>query len=201
MAKCHDTIHSILGKTLHFALLSACFRHRLAQRDIKPPQSAQLAATDEQIVVRQEIDHHRLIVLTHAVKLNTLIIVNMKVLALSSCKHCLVLHKTDIPNLVLGLKLTKQVLLLPVKKGEVAFATSKDQVFAIFGCVDGVGAEVCELEIENVVGVLHRQDLLQVVLCYFERPFALMLRLDEASRLSVEKLVVLLKPRTRLILQ
>ena len=61
---------------------------------------------------------------THAVNLDALIVVNVQVPVLCCCEHGVILQEAYVADLLLGLELHHEVLPLPVKHREVAFLAS-----------------------------------------------------------------------------
>jgi hypothetical protein len=79
----------------------------LAHGDVKPPDRAQFAASDKQKVIREVVKFDWLIMISHTVQLNALVVVDVQVLALSSSEHSLILHEANISHFVFWLKLTQ----------------------------------------------------------------------------------------------
>ena len=68
---------------------------------------------------------------SHAVQLDALMIVDMQVLSLCNSEHVMVLQEADVTHLVTSLKLHNKVLVFPFKHCKVAFASTKQYMLAI----------------------------------------------------------------------
>lgn len=74
---------------------------------------------------------------THAVQLDTLAIVDVHVLVLSNSEHRVILKETDIPYLVLGVELHDKVFIFPFQHGQVTFLAPNEDMLAIFRDIKG----------------------------------------------------------------
>lgn len=68
---------------------------------------------------------------SHAVQLDALMIVNVKVLCLGNREHMIVLQEANVSHFVTGLELHDKVLVFPFKHGEVTFTPAKKYMLAI----------------------------------------------------------------------
>ena len=91
MASEHDSIHPVLPHAGWRSPFSFSFCHNLAHRDIEPLEVTPLVTRHQQEVEWQKVHDQRLCMITHAVQLNSLMIVDVQVLALSNGKHVVVL--------------------------------------------------------------------------------------------------------------
>ena len=70
---------------------------------------------------------------SHAMKFDALIVIDVEILGLSNGEHSVVLEEADISDLVLGLELHDKVFMFPFKHGKVSFFTTEKDVLAISG--------------------------------------------------------------------
>ena len=117
----------------------------------------------------------------------------MEELSLSRSKHSLIVQETCVSDLVFSLEFAKQILLLPIKHGKMTFAPCHQQIPAISSGINPVRSKIRQRQVKYIICVLGGQDLFEIVLRDFESALPLSFRLDEASVLSIEVLVVFLK--------
>ena len=91
MASKHDSIHPVLPHAGWCSPFRLGFCHDLAHGDVEPLEVTPLATRHQQEVEWQKVHDQRLCVITHAVQLYSLMIIDVQVLALSDGKHVVVL--------------------------------------------------------------------------------------------------------------
>ena len=141
---------------------------------------------------------------SHLMQLNALAIVDIHVLLLCNSVHMLILQEAHISHELLGLELTHQVFVLPVKHCNMSLLRSNEQVLTISSEVKGsVGGEVLEVKVKDGVGVLHTEHVLEVFLGDLECTFSVVLfvHLNISMVLSVEVLVLFLKSSVAFVLE
>lgn len=126
-------------------------------------------------MIRQKVKVLWLQVISQQVYFDTITIINMQVFLLSDRVHLLIVQKFDIPGELLGLELTYQVLSLPIQKGRMSLPAPKKDVTAVLCHIKHIRPIIRELEVENVLGCLHRKQFLKLALVHLEGAFPFMI--------------------------
>ncbi len=128
----HHSIHTVLPHARWNTSFSLCLGNDLTHGDVEPFEISSHVSRDKQEVIGEEIKNSWLCMVTHAMQLDSLMIVNVQVLGLRDSKHLMILQEADIAHFITCLELHNQVFTLPLKHCKVSLFASKKNMLAIF---------------------------------------------------------------------
>ena len=199
-----DSVLWVLAHACSFPLLCFAFSYALPSTDIKILDEAQLGGTCQQVVVRKIGQVSWLYVVTHLMELDTLWVVDKEVLFLSYCHHVLVTEEAQVSNELFGLKLTPQVLFLPIHHRNMSFSRSHEQMFAIPCEIHTpIWSKICQIQIKNLLRVLNGEHIAEIFLFDFKSTFPIILwvKLYKSLILSIIELMTFIQSQFPFMIQ
>ena len=107
MAEAHDCVLAVLSHSCRRSSLSASFSYYLTHGVVQILQEASFRGRYQQEVVGQVIEKDRLLMVSHHMELDALIIINVQVFRLSSSKELVIVQEGDSSHSFLSLKFTE----------------------------------------------------------------------------------------------
>ncbi len=154
-------------------------------------------------MVRQELEPVHVRVVLELVDLDARIVVDVDVLLLRRGEEARVVQPLDVAHRLAHLNLAAQLARLPVERGQMALASSDDQMPAVARIVASVRPQshtllaAIQLELETLLGRVDADVVLDLRLRHLERALQLALGLDHAGTLAGRGGVEILVGQTR----